>query len=360
MKRSTLLATLLLAAAACAHAQSDAAADCRQDLDALAPYMLTNDAGARDHVAQKGQAAFDAALAAARAQAGQIASDEACVDVLRTYLRTYRKWHLSLRSLLPGAATPARAAPAPPSFRILSDRTAMLVLPSFGDPSGAAIAALLKEHVTDIAARPNLLVDVRGNGGGSDWTYAPVLALADANLRRDVGAEYLATPANAAAHRAACAVFAPESQQCRDATGKAADASERAAPGTFIPQPGEPPFEIVAPKQVAPQPSRIAVLTDGRCGSSCEEFLLAMRQSFKVKLFGQSSAGSVDYSNLRPWTLPSGKRRLMYATSRSLRLPEFPVDLAGIPPDQVLPTPADAAARDAEVREVQRVLESGR
>ena len=101
------------------------------------------------------------------------------------------------------------------------------------------------------------------------------------------------------------------------------------------------------------------MLTDGGCGSSCEEFLLAMRQSFKVKLFGQSSMGSIDFSNLRPWVLPSGKRRLMYATSRSLRLPEFPVDLAGIPPDQVLPAPADAAAREREVLEVQRVLESG-
>jgi hypothetical protein len=100
-------------------------------------------------------------------------------------------------------------------------------------------------------------------------------------------------------------------------------------------------------------------LVDKRCGSSCEEFLLAVRQSFKVKLFGQSSAGSLDYSNLRPFVLPSGKRLLMYATSRSLRLPQLSVDAAGIPPDQVLPVPTGPAEREEETIEVQQVLESG-
>jgi hypothetical protein len=46
-------------------AQTTTAAECVADLDALAPYMLANDAGARDHVAQKGQATFDAAFVAA-------------------------------------------------------------------------------------------------------------------------------------------------------------------------------------------------------------------------------------------------------------------------------------------------------
>ena len=49
----------------------------------------------------------------------------------------------------------------------------------------------------------------------------------------------------------------------------------------------------------------------------------------------------------------------MYVTSRSLRLPQFAVDAAGIPPDQVWPAPVDAAASEQEVIDVQHVLESG-
>ena len=340
------------------HAQTTTAAECVADLDALAPYMLANDAGARDHVAQKGQATFDAAFVAARGLAAAAVSDDSCLAALRTYLLAFRTSHLSVRSTGSAGATPQPNTPGP-AFRILSPKTALLTVPSFADQAGEAIARILEEHARDIAQRPNLIIDVRGNTGGSDWTYQPLLPLLAANTRRHVGAMLLATPANSAANRAVCDLMARDSKQCRDATRAASEAMNRAPPGTFIPIPGEPAVEIVEPEKVAPYPQRVAVLVDKRCGSTCEEFLLAVRQSFKVKLFGQASAGSLDYSNLRPFTLPSGKRLLMYATSRSLRLPQFSVDAAGIPPDQVLPVPVDAAGGEKEIVEVQRVLESG-
>ena len=61
----------------------------------------------------------------------------------------------------------------------------------------------------------------------------------------------------------------------------------------------------------------MAVLVDNACASSCEEFLLAARQSFHVKLIGRNNYGALDYSNLRRHTLPSGVRQLQYATSRA-------------------------------------------
>ncbi len=246
-----------------------------------------------------------------------------------------------------------------PTFRIVSAKTALLSIPSFADQAGAAISSIVARHARDIAQRPNLIIDVRGNTGGSDWTYQPLLPLITANTRRDIGAMLLATPANSATNRAACALMAPDSRQCLDATRAASEAMDRAPSGTFIPIPGERAVDVVAPGKVAPSPRRVAVLVDSRCASTCEEFLLAARQSFKVKLFGQSSARRPRLLELRPFTLPSGKRLLLYATSRSLRLPQFAVDAAGIPPDQVLPVPLDAAAREEEIAEVQRVLESG-
>jgi hypothetical protein len=342
---------------------ADAAApatECAADVDALAPYMMTNDAGAKDEVARKGRAVFDDALATARAQAAKVSSDGECLAVLRAYLQTFRRTHLNVRDLDPQGGSPARQPPGP-AFRVLSPTTALLTIPSFADPAGSAIAALVKSSLPQIAARSNLIVDVRGNDGGSDWTYAPVLALAVANPWRNFGTQLLATPANSAATRAICPLYAPQSTQCRDAARAASEAMDLAAAGTFIPSPGEQQsLTIEKPGQVLRQPRRIGVLVDRRCASSCEEFLLAMRQSFKVKLFGQSSAGSLDYSNLRPWTLPSGKRRLMYATSRSTRLPDFAVDAAGIPPDQVLATPANADERERQLADVQQVLESAR
>jgi hypothetical protein len=359
ISRRICLGTAAVLAAGLVHAQSASGMECVADLDALARYVVENDAGARDQVAQKGHASFDAALAAQRLRAAQAVNDTACIEVLRGYLRTFRRFHLALRAL--DASGESQGLPPPnPEFKILSENTALIAVPSFADQAGTALAQLLKEHESDIAGRPNLVIDVRGNGGGSDWTYAPLVALAEANIRRELGVLLLATAANSAANRNACDVLAPGSNECRKETQMESEAMDRALAGSMIPQPGDPAIRIIEPVHVARRPNRIGILVDHRCGSSCEEFLLAMRQSFKVKLFGQSSAGSLDYSNLRPWTLPSGRRRLLYATSRSLRLPEFAVDTAGIPPDQVLPTPSNSAQRDGEVSEVQRVLESGR
>ena len=82
-----------------------------------------------------------------------------------------------------------------------------------------------------------------------------------------------------------------------------------------------------------------------------------MQQSWNVKLFGRRTAGALDYSNLRPHKLPSGKRLVLYATSRSTRLPHLPVDAVGVLPDVFLPLPAGAAEREREIDRVRTLLE---
>ena len=130
--------------------------------------------------------------------------------------------------------------------------------------------------------------------------------------------------------------------------------------GSYVQQEEGPAIDYVHVENVEPRrPARVAVLMDSRCASSCEEFLLTVRQSFAVKLVGRHSRGSLDYSNLRPHVLPSGRRVLRYAISRSERLPDLPVDLSGVEPDIYLPEPANAEARTDEVLRVQHWLEGG-
>jgi C-terminal processing protease CtpA/Prc len=105
------------------------------------------------------------------------------------------------------------------------------------------------------------------------------------------------------------------------------------------------------------RPARVAILIDGRCASSCEQFALDARQSFSVKLIGQHASGSLDSANVRPHDLPSGKRRLMYATTRSAGIPGLMVDVAGVPPDIYLPIEAGDDAKYDEVGRVQNWVE---
>lgn len=377
--RATTLGTSmklnLLALAALTLAGAHAAAatpgeTCVQDLRAIAPFLLENDTGARQHLEQKGQAYFDLALATATTAAAGAADGQACDAVLENYARMWRKGHLHVK---PGSALdiakPAPARPAAPgqaaaskepTLRILSDSTVLLTLPSFHGSYRAAVAALLDTHRAALAARPNWILDVRRNGGGSDSTYAPLLSWISSGEIVRMGAEWLSTPANIAGQENVCALLAPGDQACAAFAAQAVTQMRSVKPGQYAPQQSSGTISYMRADTPEPRrPARVAVLVDRDCASSCEEFLLAARQSFHVKLIGRNSYGALDYSNLRLHALPSGQRHLQYATSRSARLPQLQVDLGGIMPDIYLPPPKDEAERAQEVLRVQRWLEGG-
>ena len=356
-----LLLAIVLSIALLDARAGEVADACVADLDALPGFLLANDAGGRDLAAQRGPA-LQEALERARGSAREAVDDAACVDVLRGYLRAWRHGHLSISPRAPvgdagAAAPPSTSDGRAPRFRVLSSQTALLTLPTFNDRYGPLIAALVAAHRREIGSRPNLIIDVRRNNGGSDSSFAPILPLVAANVTRTMNAEFLATPANIAASEAVCRLPEVVTAVCIRFMAPVLEAMRAAPSGTYVLPTGAPRIEVDMPRRVLANPRRVALMIDGRCGSSCEEFVLVVRQSFKVKTFGRPTAGSLDYSNLRPYDLPSGKRRLFYATSRSLRLPSNPIDADGIGPDQLLPAPENEVAFDAEIETVRGVLE---
>lgn len=367
---AVLIVLALGAVTGAAAAPATAAADrCTTDLEALPSFLLENDAGAKDELRQFGQAHFDAALSRARAEAGRVADAEACARVLNRYLRGYRSGHLSIRTLPAAGAAPAPAAsatsPGPraartPTLTLLSPKTALLTVPSFADEYREPLARLLAANRAALHSRRLWIIDVRHNGGGSDSTFEPLLPWLLRNETVNVGADWLVTPANIEAHHRVCAVVSPGSKECEAFVARSVERMRNAAPGSLVPQEDGDAVRYMQPAKREPRsPAHVAILIDRGCASTCEEFVLAVRQSSSVKLLGRPTSGSLDYSNLRPHDLPSGERRLWYATSRSQRLPDMPVDIVGIQPDIYLPAPADAPARAEEVRRVQRWLEGG-
>jgi hypothetical protein len=350
--------------------QPTAAELCVKDLEVIPGFLLENDTGAKEHLAQFGQKHFDDAFAEAKSAAMKVSDDDGCWQVLHQYLRAWRKGHLEVSPVLlvstkPAAGTPpATTAAAPredgPKFQILSRKTILLTLKSFNPQNRAPLIALLKRNHAALAKHSNWIIDVRGNGGGSDSAYDPVLAWLLPDETISVGAMWLATPANLVGHRNFCATFAPGDSECEKELNETIARTRNAPTGSLVPQDDKGSISFVRQEPLEPRrPSRVAILIDGGCGSSCEEFLLAARQSFNVKLIGRRSCGSLDFSNLRPFTLPSGERLLWYATSRSSRIPDLPVDLAGIPPDIYLPLAHGDHAKEEEVGRVRSWLEGG-
>jgi hypothetical protein len=349
--------------------QSAVADLCAKDLEVIPGFLLENDTGAKDHLAQFGQKHFDDALAKSKVAALQVSDADGCEEVLNQYLRAWRKGHLAAA---PGSLTKAAAGSpyaqtgtAPlrhaPKFQILSDKTILLTLSGFGDENRLPLIALLQQNHAALAKHPNWIIDVRANGGGSDSSYEPILAWLLPDESVSVGAMWLVTPANLQAQRDVCKIKdAPCDPETEKFINDAVAHMCTAPTGSLVPQDDKGGITFDRQKSLEPQrPSRVAILIDGWCASSCEEFLLAARQSFKVKLIGRRTFGSLDFSNLRPFALPSGERLLWYATSRSLRIPDLPVDLAGIPPDIYLPLAPGEHSEEEEVVRVQSWLEGG-
>jgi len=218
-----------LALAACfslnCSAQGPAANACIQDLDALPGFLLENDTGAPDHLAQFGQKHFDDALAEAKSAALQIRGNASCAPVITKYLRAWRRGHLWVEDIVaaPPAAAPEQSAKdAPvlhpttaPTIEILSTKTLRLTLKNFEPYNRDALIALIEAHHEDLAAHPNWIVDVRGNGGGSDSSYEPLMPWLMPDGVANAGTAILATPANIAGWTRICALMLPATRSAR-------------------------------------------------------------------------------------------------------------------------------------------------
>ena len=173
----------------------------------------------------------------------------------------------------------------------------------------------------DLERHPNWIIDVRGNGGGSDSSYKPIMPWLMPDEVASASVAILATEANIEGWTRICALYAPGDAECQKSLSESIGGCAKPHRGRR--GDGRRWRDVLRPRRKpgATAPLRVAILIDGGCASSCEQFALEARQSFSAKLIGQHTSGSLDYSNLRPHDLPSGARRLWYATTRSTRNP---------------------------------------
>lgn len=256
------------------------------------------------------------------------------------------------RSGVDAAAKLDRYVP-PDSFflRPLSAKTLWLRLPDFSVEGRSAIDRLLDENAAALASTPNLVIDLRNNSGGSDSSYRRIVELICTRPIYSPLVEFRATKDNAIANERLIKDVPGLSDGDRAAIAGLAKNLRESADGWY--RPGKRDFLVQACPARLPAPINVGVLITG-AGSSGEQFVLAARESQKVTLFGGNTAGVIDYSNVRYVDLPSGKYRLEYATSRSMRLPDEPLDNIGIPPDVRLddevPDPVGYVQRWLEAR----------
>ena len=187
----------------------------------------------------------------------------------------------------------------------------------------------------------NLIVDIRGNGGGRDQAYRPLLRLLYDRPGAVDNVEIRVSEAHTAFLREAVAgaggdldwlLPVLDSMQ----TGRAA----------FVPFPGDGELRF---DTVTPLPRRVAILVDGNVASSAEQFVLDSRAcSSRTVVYGRDNTlGCLDFSNIRRADLPGSKVTCWVPMTRSLRVAAGRgIDAEGIAPDVRIPLPLPARLAD--------------
>lgn len=213
----------------------------------------------------------------------------------------------------------------------LSDKTLYLRIPSFAAEQKQVIDSVIAKYDAEISKTPNLIIDIRNGTGGSDASYSSISPYMYTQPIRTVGVQLYATELNAKAFEEYAKQYDDSSdvRYCRDVAARM-----RANPGKFITMlSDDKAFSMDTLPAVLPYPQKIAIVCNHNNGSTDEQFLLEAKQSKKVKIYGTSTGGMLDISNMNFVNSPDGKFSIGYCMSKSFRIPDFCIDGVGIQPD---------------------------
>jgi len=240
--------------------------------------------------------------------------------------------------------------PRAPTARIAGDNTVVFHIPSHVPSHAARLHLLVDQFRGALARADNLIIDLRGNEGGSSTVtrvLMPFLVTAERRPARYLGdgsSAVLASEDNAKAFAGMNWVPAGLAARVRDAE-----------PGSLVPFADPqtdarqsqaarvPDGDAPSARAVLPRPRNVAILMDSMTVSAAEAFILEAMRYEKVTLFGQPSGGAIDYQSVNMVRFGPRESGLLvgYPTIiGSDMLPRGAVRPTGIVPDVAL-DPAD-------------------
>jgi hypothetical protein len=217
-----------------------------------------------------------------------------------------------------------------PFIERLNEHTLYLRIPSFMFEAKPYIDRLIADNMEQITQTENLIIDIRNGTGGSDVSFSSLIPILYTNPIRNNSVEFLATELNSQTILSYAYMEGMDEGSRQHARLLYNLLQENL--GDFVNPFGLPAF-MYSQDKVYEYPKNIGIIMNRVNGSTDEQFLLSAKQSKKVKLFGESTMGALDISNMTFADSPCGALRLHYGMSKSLRLPRLAIDDFGIQPD---------------------------
>lgn len=221
----------------------------------------------------------------------------------------------------------------------LRGETGIVRIPSHDPTYVSALQTIGEQHMAEISQLKYLIIDLRGNEGGSSWVTTPILPLIRSAPPRPTryvadSAVMLSTPAQIAYARRA---FGPDTS----AFVRSLVSRMEAAPGQFVPlRDPSRPKEVEPAGEISPRPLRVAVLVDRGTVSASEVLVLEALRSTRAVVIGEPTAGALDYQSVNVIRLSKDENRWFLGYPTIVRHPDIPaaerMQGIGIKPDIVV------------------------
>lgn len=219
------------------------------------------------------------------------------------------------------------------TVKSLSKQTTLITIPSFDYPYVEIINNLIRENQTLIENSEYLIIDIRGNSGGTDNAYENLLPYLMTNSIRWAGVEFLATQTLIDGLEYYITTIKDKNEK-KDEIEKVRGwiTLYKANIGKFVNKENSS-YRTEKVNFAEKSAKYVAILADKDVGSATENFLIAAKQSKKVKIIGTPTYGVLDYGAIRKFDFGCSEYELHLPGYRSLRLPDYPIDNIGVQPD---------------------------
>ena len=220
-------------------------------------------------------------------------------------------------------------------FRMLNDTTLYIQLQSCDLANKPVLDSLIKTNAEKLKSIPCWIVDFRGNQGGSTDVFQSLLPYFYTKTMYDKGDKHWMTPENTTSLKS----FTEENKNVLDSSTLSYLTRMvnfgLANPNSWY----DGGADSLKFSKVLAYPKRVAILSDKNNGSSGETFLLVAHGiSDKVTVFGENSAGYMDYGDLLSYKFPCDKLIMSIPSRRSNYIDDgIKYSYTGIAPDVKIP-----------------------
>jgi hypothetical protein len=203
----------------------------------------------------------------------------------------------------------------PVASRLLNNQTLYMKIANFSPSNAKNIDSMVKSREAELKTLPYLVLDLRNNGGGSDFAYSPLIPYLYTSPVKNIGVDVYSTDATIAGWK--LILEDKDIPETSKESIRTMISKMEAGKGTLVNIVDD---TIDSTYERLANPKKIVILVDKGCASTTEQFLLFARQSSKVIIAGENTQGTLDYSNMREASFSCMPYKLEFATTRSRRL----------------------------------------